>query len=235
MSESVVPAVSDADESVCCPLHELSVEHRQAHYEAHFNNGDGLEVNELDAQLAVGLAQASSPPRGAPAPVAHAYDVPRDPHSLKPRENVFWHTASPLPPPSRIVTPGIIPLLEQALARIGSGGALCVPLVVHYGTELWDSGCALAAQEVRPEYQALLMGDACGPPGVRNLQVWIEDAWRRGYDARGAAQLRHHLVGTRKWIGTAAKSNLIFTLYHAGYTLLNAAVREPLTTLFSGF
>lgn len=26
---------------------------RQAHYEAHFNNGDGLGVNELDAQLAV--------------------------------------------------------------------------------------------------------------------------------------------------------------------------------------
>ncbi|KAG8700470.1 hypothetical protein FRC08_004687 [Ceratobasidium sp. 394] len=62
---------------------------------------------------------------------------------------------------------------------------------------------ALAAQKVRPEYRALLMGDACGPPGVRNLQVWIEDAWRRGYDAHGAAQLKHHLVGTRKWIGTA--------------------------------
>lgn len=35
------------------PLHELSVEDRQAHYEAHFNNGDGLEANELDVQLAV--------------------------------------------------------------------------------------------------------------------------------------------------------------------------------------
>ncbi|KDN50594.1 hypothetical protein RSAG8_01092, partial [Rhizoctonia solani AG-8 WAC10335] len=62
---------------------------------------------------------------------------------------------------------------------------------------------ALAAQDVRPEYRSLLMDDICGPPGVRNLQLWIEDAWRRGYDAHGAAQLRHHLIGTRKWIGTA--------------------------------
>ncbi|CAE6479137.1 unnamed protein product [Rhizoctonia solani] len=62
---------------------------------------------------------------------------------------------------------------------------------------------ALAAQNIRPEYRGLLMDDICGPPGVRNLQVWIEDAWRRGCDTHGAAQLRHHLVGTRKWIGTA--------------------------------
>ncbi|CAE6518923.1 unnamed protein product [Rhizoctonia solani] len=62
---------------------------------------------------------------------------------------------------------------------------------------------ALAAQDIRPEYRGLLMDDICGPPGVRNLQVWIEDAWRRGYDTHGATELRHHLLGTRKWIGTA--------------------------------
>jgi hypothetical protein len=75
MSESVVLTTDEGEESVslsgfihiisfasrdyiACefcrePLHELSVENRQTHYEAHFNNGDGLEVNELDAQLAV--------------------------------------------------------------------------------------------------------------------------------------------------------------------------------------
>ncbi|KAG9123491.1 DNA-directed DNA polymerase eta rad30, partial [Ceratobasidium sp. 392] len=215
MSESSILVNDGTDEEyIACelcrePIHELSLDKRQAHYEEHFNNGDGLEVNELDAQLAVGLAQASSPPRGAPTTAGHWYSVQRGSHSPKPRENVFWHTACPLPPPSRIITPGIIPLLRQALERSGSGGALCTPSVVHYGTELWDLGCALAAQEIRPEYRALLMGDACGPPGVRNLQVWIEDAWRRGYDTHGAAQLRHHLVGTRKWIGTAAHTALI--------------------------
>ncbi|KAG8700471.1 hypothetical protein FRC08_004688 [Ceratobasidium sp. 394] len=60
MSESPALTVDSAEEEyIACelcrePLHELSVEDRQAHYEAHFNNGDGLEVNELDAQLAVG-------------------------------------------------------------------------------------------------------------------------------------------------------------------------------------
>ncbi|KAG8736815.1 hypothetical protein FRC12_017433 [Ceratobasidium sp. 428] len=198
MSESVVLTSDDADEEyIACelcrePIHELSLDDRQAHYEAHFNNGDGLEVNELDAQLAVSLSQASSPRRGAPPPVDYPFNGKQRTYSLKPRENVFWHTACPSPPPSRIITPGIISLLKQALERSGSGGALCVPQVVHYGTELWDLGwgcgyrnflmacSALVAQDIRPEYQALLMGDACGPPGVRNLQVWIEDAWRRG-------------------------------------------------------
>ncbi|KAF8604518.1 DUF1671-domain-containing protein [Ceratobasidium sp. AG-I] len=222
MSESTVLTTDDVEEGyIACelcrePLHELSVVDRQAHYEAHFNNGDGLGTNELDAQLAVSLAQASSPDRRGVIPaVVHTSDV-QPLNSLKPRENVFWHNACPSPPPGRIITPGIIPILERALVKSGSrGGALCTPLVVHYGTELWDLGwgcgyrnflmacSALAAQSLRPEYRGLLMNDARGPPGVRNLQVWIEDAWRRGYDAQGAAQLRNRLVGTRKWIGTA--------------------------------
>jgi len=58
------------------------------------------------------------------------------------------------------------------------------------------------------------------PPGVDNLQRWIENAWElgafrkqdaivsliidgEGYDAEGASQLRQRLLGTRKWIGTA--------------------------------
>lgn len=67
-----------------------------------------------------------------------------------------------------------------------------------------------------------------GGPGVRNLQAWIEHAWELGrvshanlldaslttlvflstlgYDTQGANDLRHKLIGTRKWIGTAGIS-----------------------------
>ncbi|KAH9946243.1 uncharacterized protein BXZ73DRAFT_95745 [Epithele typhae] len=40
-------------------------------------------------------------------------------------------------------------------------------------------------------------------PGVRNLQVLLEKAWKEGYDADGAEQLSHKLLDTTKWIGTA--------------------------------
>ncbi|KAL5635022.1 hypothetical protein ACGC1H_002901 [Rhizoctonia solani] len=219
MSESLVCVTDDDDKDyIFCELcresfRELSLEDRQAHYEAHFNNGDGLDINQIDAQLATSIAtQGSSPNRGVAA--IHS-SVQRVITQQKPRENVFWHPACDSPVP-RIATPGIVPILGRALARPGSaGGALCSPLVTHYGTELWDLGwgcgyrnflmvcSALAAQDIRPEYRSLLMDDIRGPPGVRNLQLWIEDSWRRGYDTHGATQLRHHLIGTRKWIGTA--------------------------------
>jgi hypothetical protein len=37
---------------------------------------------------------------------------------------------------------------------------------------------ALMAQDIRPEYMNLL--DEPTPPGVRNLQSWIEAAWSAG-------------------------------------------------------
>ncbi|KAG8908191.1 hypothetical protein FRB99_008734 [Tulasnella sp. 403] len=61
---------------------------------------------------------------------------------------------------------------------------------------------ALATQQQQPTYFALLDGDPKCAPGVRNLQRWIETAWREGYDSVGAGQLKHRLAGTRKWIGT---------------------------------
>ncbi|KAF8666695.1 hypothetical protein RHS04_09494 [Rhizoctonia solani] len=228
MRESLVSTAGDdnKDYAFCelCrePLQELSPEGRETHYEAHFNHGDGLEINELDAQLAATISiQGSSPSRGIIAPVTHS-SLQRVIPPQKPRENVFWHPDCGSPVPPRVITPGIIPILARALERPGSkGGALCTPLATHYGTEYWDLGwgcgyrnflmacSALAAQDICPEYRRLLMDDICGPPGVRNLQVWIEDAWRRGYDTHGATQLRHHLLGTRKWIGTAAHLALI--------------------------
>ncbi|KAJ1307423.1 hypothetical protein OPQ81_001525 [Rhizoctonia solani] len=199
MSESPIPATDDDDKGyIFCELcreslQELSTEDRQAHYEAHFNIGDGLEVNGLDAQLAASIAiQNSSPSRGVALPT-HSNNR-RVIAPQKPRENVFWHPACGLPAPGRPVTPGIIPILGRALERPGSrGGALCSPLVTHYGTELWDLGWGCG-------YRNFLM--ACSALAAQDI-LWIEDAWRRGYDAHGAAQLSQHLIGTRKWIGTA--------------------------------
>ncbi|CAE6502332.1 unnamed protein product [Rhizoctonia solani] len=146
MSESLVSIADDNDKGyVFCELcreslQELSLEDRQTHYEAHFNKGDGLQVNEIDAQLAASIAtQGSSPSRGVVAPGTHS-SRQQVIVQQKPRYNVFWHPVCGLPVP-RIATPGIIPIIGWALARPGSrGGALCSPLVTHYGTELWDLG-----------------------------------------------------------------------------------------------
>lgn len=53
---------------------------------------------------------------------------------------------------------------------------------------------------MQPTYFPLL--DRPTPPGVRNLQSSIEEAWKHGYDPEGAEQLKHRLVGTGKYIGT---------------------------------
>lgn len=79
---------------------------------------------------------------------------------------------------------------------------------------------ALMEQTAQPGYVKLLKKPI--PPGVDNLQRWIEKAWDlgvfrghdviagltfsdEGYDTQGADQLRRQLLGTRKWIGTAGK------------------------------
>ncbi|CAE6384992.1 unnamed protein product [Rhizoctonia solani] len=148
MSESPVPTTDDDDKDyIACELcrealQELSPEDRQAHYEAHFNNGDGLEINGLDAQLAASVAMySSSASRGALAPTTYSSHQRVMPPPQKPRENVFWHPACGSSVPSRVITPGIIPILGWALERPGSkGGALCSPFATHYGTEYWDLG-----------------------------------------------------------------------------------------------
>lgn len=77
---------------------------------------------------------------------------------------------------------------------------------------------ALMEQTTQPGYPGLLEKPI--PPGVGNLQRWIENAWDlgasrewqaiailifdgEGYDVEGANQLRQRLLGTHKWIGTA--------------------------------
>jgi len=77
---------------------------------------------------------------------------------------------------------------------------------------------ALMSQGQQPLYFPLL--DTPVPPSVRNLQSWIESAWKEGviglwhpfynypfeccalgFDPEGHKELKN-LVGTSKWVGT---------------------------------
>lgn len=83
---------------------------------------------------------------------------------------------------------------------------------------------ALMDQQIQPMYFPLL--DTPSTPGVRNLQILIERAWRDGklhsaaltfysllhigYDQEGAEDMRRDLVDSNKWIGTAGMCPLCF-------------------------
>lgn len=59
---------------------------------------------------------------------------------------------------------------------------------------------ALMVQQVQPMYYPLL--DDPLSPSVRNLQRWIEAAWKAGFDEEGAKDLKN-LMGTKTWVGTS--------------------------------
>ena len=46
-------------------------------------------------------------------------------------------------------------------------------------------------------------------PSIKALQAAVEAAWQAGFDRRGAQQLGHRLVGTRKWVGTTEAAALL--------------------------
>ncbi|KAF9456722.1 peptidase family C78-domain-containing protein [Collybia nuda] len=130
--------------------------------------------------------------------------------------DTFWHASQFAPPPSNF-TPGVINLLKKSLQTSYIQGstrraALCYERSVHISREHWDIGwgcgyrnfliacAALMDQPLQPLYFPLL-GTPIGP-GIRNLQSWIEDAWKDGFDHHGAQELKN-LVGTHKWVGTS--------------------------------
>ena len=93
----------------------------------------------------------------------------------------------------------------------------CMILPIRYRNFLM-SCTALYDQDVQPEYFPLL--DSSLPPRVRNLQKWIDSAWKAGwhtvsclnelsllsvigFDEEGASQLNHKIIDTQKWIGAA--------------------------------
>ena len=102
---------------------------------------------------------------------------------------------------------------------------------------------ALYDQQVQPDYFPVL--DSPIPPGVRNLQRWLECAWAAGshrvkviviciylmamffarisgFDEDGAKQLKNKILNTRKWIGTAGWS----VHAYSGLLLEHIAVRD---------
>eukprot|EP00045_Choanoeca_perplexa_P009887 m.98006 g.98006 ORF g.98006 m.98006 type:complete len:400 (-) comp15064_c0_seq1:61-1260(-) len=58
-------------------------------------------------------------------------------------------------------------------------------------------------------YKARLFNGSGVMPSLSSLQRMLEDAWKAGFDAVGAAQLNHHVVGTDKWIGASDVAALL--------------------------
>ncbi|KZT56354.1 DUF1671-domain-containing protein [Calocera cornea HHB12733] len=196
-------AQNDIGTSVPCEICReelafLDISQRQLHYDAHFSDPPGAsDAPQSDA------AQASAGNRKA----------------ISPKENIFWSPSFHNNSFPKCYTPGIVPLVRRALLKSHHAGwttkaALCQEGVCHIRTEWFDRfwGCgyrnfmmvctALMNQTVQPSYAKLLRPNGASP-GVRQLQHWLEDAWNSGYDKEGAAHFKHHIVGTRKWIGTA--------------------------------
>ncbi|KAI9569043.1 peptidase family C78-domain-containing protein [Boletus coccyginus] len=143
------------------------------------------------------------------------------------QEDIFWYPTQAEAPPHNY-NPGVLSILKQALKKSHTKGAtqravLCYERTPHIQRESFDMawGCghvgssdfgntryrnflmacaALMDQQFQSVYFAHL--DDPLPPGVRNLQRWLEDAWKCGYDEIGAHDFDHKLVGTKKKIGT---------------------------------
>ncbi|KAG2076008.1 DUF1671-domain-containing protein [Suillus decipiens] len=181
----------------------LSELQRHQHYEAHFNSSSSKELSNNKFRKPA-IPKDLFKPYGFLPPLRK-----------KPADE-FWYPTLSRPPPDNYC-PGLIPLLKHALKKSHTKGntrraVLCYESATHISVEAFDRqwGCgyrnflmacaALMDQRVQSIYFALL--DDPFPPSVRNLQRWIEAAWKEGYDLEGAKDLRS-LVDTNKWIGTA--------------------------------
>ncbi|KAF8906000.1 peptidase family C78-domain-containing protein [Gymnopilus junonius] len=193
-------------------LRWLSISQREAHYEHHF-------INDIDAPHE-GQRTASTllvPLRkSGPDPNASKPRFRKSPFPCNKETDVFWHAAQSTPPPPSY-TPGLVPLLRKGLLKGHARGyirraVLCCDTAVHVNREPWDAGwgcgyrnflmacTVLMNQRKQPLYPPLL--DFPISPGIRNLQTWIEAAWKEGFDPDGQQQLKR-LVNTHKWIGTS--------------------------------
>ncbi|KAL0577892.1 hypothetical protein V5O48_004087 [Marasmius crinis-equi] len=206
-------------------LSSLSTPDRQTHYELHFS------------EPAVKASTSTTPRQSEPS--SSKNDSSLQSHKQKQKrknkwkspfegfkekvQDVFWYQAMESPPPDNF-TPGLIPLLRKALLKSHAQGntvraVLCYERTTLINGQMWDIGwgcgyrnflmacSALMDQQLQPLYFPLL--DQPTSPGVRNLQRWIEEAWRNGYDQEGYQQL-HKLVDTNKWIGTSGRRHQPF-------------------------
>eukprot|EP00128_Syssomonas_multiformis_P009916 Colp12_sorted_trinity150504_noHs@30718 len=94
---------------------------------------------------------------------------------------------------------------------------LCSPMD-HFATGPGDKGwgCGfrnlqmLASSLVRFEIYRKVLFDGNGKiPCIPRLQAHIEEAWSRGFDVAGAAQLGFKLQKTRKWVGATEVAALL--------------------------
>ncbi|KAH9966445.1 peptidase family C78-domain-containing protein [Russula dissimulans] len=187
------------------PHHGLIPEDRQRHYDNHLSAIDTLPPPSSGSRPLQQPSNAqSSPSKGI------SFFNPS-------AKEQFWHHTLGSDPPSNC-TPGLIPLLRRSLLSSVEKGAthravLCYESVVHIFLEIWDAGwgcayrnfmmlcTALVDQHIKPEYSSLIRDPT--PPTVNNLKVWIEEAWKSGFDPDGAQKFKGKLVGRKKWIGTA--------------------------------
>ncbi|KAG0706334.1 peptidase family C78-domain-containing protein [Suillus ampliporus] len=176
---------------------------RQQHYEVHFESGSSKPPSSNSFRKPT-IPKDLFKPRRFPMP-----------QRKKPADE-FWYPTLSRPPPDNC-SPGLITLLKHALKKSHTKGhtrraVLCCESATYNEVEAFDRrwGCgyrnflmacaALMDQQIQSIYYALL--DDPFPPGVRNLQRWIEAAWKEGYDPEGASDLKNQLVDTKKWIGT---------------------------------
>lgn len=179
---------------------------RAAHYQTHFED-----------EPQASASSTPSPQKSQPSFKAKVFDKAHHLFHRRnqgPAQDVFWCTSHTGPLPDNH-TLGLIPLLKKQLGKSKNTQRawLCSETAVHIAIESFDRGwgcgyrnflmccSALIAQTEQPLYFPLL--DDPISPGVRNLQLWIEDAWSKGFDKEGADQLKHKLFETSKWIGTA--------------------------------
>ncbi|TBU65997.1 peptidase family C78-domain-containing protein [Dichomitus squalens] len=201
-------------------LTPMTIIQRDCHYDEHFEGPSRASGSGSSGMTGGTLQspQAPKPPSKLSSMRPRSGFRPLSFHNTSPEEqNIFWHSGMTSEPP-RNFTPGLMTVLKKALNRSHDKGNtqrawLCMETAVYIQGEHWDRtwGCgyrnylmacaALMNQQLQPDYFPLL--DTPSSPGVRNLQILIERAWRDGYDEEGAKDMDRKLVGTKKWIGTA--------------------------------
>ncbi|KAI6151007.1 peptidase family C78-domain-containing protein [Pisolithus tinctorius] len=187
-------------------LRDMSLEQRDQHYEDHrTSTKKPILINKRRSSRKHTASPLPSKPRSCVLPCL-----------TKRTEEEFWYPTLSEPPPVNY-TPGLLSILKEALKKSNHKGftdraVLCyerTPYIAVAFDRGWGCGyrnflmacAALMDQKIQPSYLGYLNNPI--PPGVRNLQQWIEDAWEQGYDEIGAKQLGGELVGTQKFIGTA--------------------------------
>ncbi|KAL0063294.1 hypothetical protein AAF712_009789 [Marasmius tenuissimus] len=195
-------------------LSSLSTLDRQAHYDLHFEDS-AFKAPHNSNQSKASPNKNDTPQQSFKRKQKGKWKTPFE-GWREPKGDIFWHPAMESPPPENF-TPGLITLLKKALLKSHANGAttravLCYERTTLINAEPWDIGwgcgyrnflmacSALMDQQLQPMYFPAL--NQPFPPGVRNLQRWIEEAWHNGFDQEGYKQLRK-LVDTSKWIGTA--------------------------------